>query len=142
MTKGTRIYFQIFQHSISDAIEHVRELTSWDLTTGDSSYYGGLYGRYTCDDFHFSLFTNQHDTGAGFGPEYHRPEFPDYEIMLWIDVSTKSGFFDLQNALADPKIALYPTGFEQNWPGPFWSVGPDGLVKGVPVFSPDVTPIQ
>ena len=98
----------------------LKDFLGMSFRMSHGSYYGGWHGYYSDENFSLDLMHNPHDVGEGRGMEYHRPEFPGVDIMLWCYVN-ETGFDFLEARLkGHPRIKLFITGFEKNWPHPFW----------------------
>ena len=121
MPQSIRIYFEVDSASVQEAASLISGLLKVELRLSHGSYYGGWHASYSCDDFGIDVFPNAHDTGGGLGIEYHRPEFPDYGLMLWA-TTTPRGFDVLEKKLRHPSVVLFLTGFEASWPRKFWGV--------------------
>ncbi|MEP4197862.1 MAG: hypothetical protein ABJL99_19730 [Aliishimia sp.] len=122
MPKSPKLYFEIMRQDVHFAADLVDTLLGISAAKSTSSFYGGWHARFSNKSYFGEIFTNAHDCGEGYGVEYHRPEFPDYEMMLWLTMLTDEAYWEIEDKLRHPDVNLFITGFERNWPGPFWGV--------------------
>lgn len=128
--KKAKLFLQVHLSDIEASKLLIDELLQTEGRLSHGSFYGGWHTNYTTNAIHGEIFRNAHDTRAGFGIEYHRPEFPDYDIMFWVTANSDKAFFDLEQKLNHPNIQLFITGFERGWPSTFWGAKETGEPNG------------